>query len=645
MISNVSSFLKNYYSENPQLSYLIFSSTLLFFRILLPFVQSTYFSILLIFPITVLLIQIIIISIYKTNPILKKKKCKIFIQLLSLFTHGFLVYLFIRNLEETEQKPQIFFSGIEISMMVYFSFLQIGRMDIRIFIMGATFASYLFLLGKFNMEIEVIFYYVYLAYVFGILIDQEKIKNFDNSRQPTNTEGSTTVKLKLQKMPSLQRRATLQKKETLKKAEFYTRRKSEFEVNPFFNDSSTAFSIMNILNEGIILIDENLNIAFANTCIFELFRTIDVELLKNLLFAMEEDQDYMELYGSEFNNIPDFTLECLIRNNLKRKMTELIVDSSSNKERDNMTSSNNDDDFRRMKSIRKYSQFSSKIISFSTYKTFEELEASFYEWDKFYLNDNVIDFDSIRKRQKPKTILDYLQRLIKYCKKNLGNESRKNSARSLIETEKYSMYTKIQINNDPDSISILSINFLPLKPEEEGNNKAGIVIVIRKLTDNEIKARGNESSKNKILGSFCHELRTPLNSLINMLDLMQMTCEDLYVSVLNDYLASAIISSNLLLNEIDNFIDYFSLNNDMFEINIANFDLYSFFTEIYRVFFYIAAKKNLEFLIEYDKKIPTPIRNDSHKIRQVIFNLLSKQILFISFLINENLFTCILVFF
>ena len=622
MISNVSYFLKNYYSENPQLSYLIFSSTLLFFRILLPFVQSSNFSTLLIFPITILLLQIIIISIYKTNPILKKKKVKIFIQLLSLFAHGFLVYLFIRNLEEKEQKPHIFFSGMEISMMLYFSFLQIERMYIRIFIMAATFGSYLFLLGKFNMEIEVIFYFAYLAYVFGILIDQEQIKNFDQSRQQTNTERSTTVKLKLQKMPSLQRRPTLQRKETLKKSEFYTRRESKFEINPFFNDSSTAFSIMNILNEGIILIDENLNIVFANTCIFELFRTINVELLKNLLFAMEEDQDYMELYGSEFNNIPDFTLECLIRNNLKRKMTELILDSSSNKERDNLTSSNNDDDFRRMKSIRKYSLFSSKIMSFSTYKTFEELEASFYEWDKFYLNDNVIDFDSIRKTLKPKTILDYLQRLIKYCKKNLGNESRKNSARSLIETEKYSMYTKIQINNDPDSISILSINFIPLKPEEGAN--AGIVIVIRKLTDNEIKARGNESSKNKILGSFCHELRTPLNSLINMLDLMQMTCEDLYVSVLNEYLASAIISSNLLLNEIDNFIDYFSLNNDMFEINIVNFDLYSFFTEIYRVFFYIAAKKNLEFLIEYDKKIPTPIRNDSHKIRQVIFNLLSK---------------------
>lgn len=613
----MSNLLTNSYSKGPQLSYLIFSSTLLLFRILLPFVQSNNFSILLVLPTTILFLQIIIISFYKTNSIIKKKNVKIFIQLLSLFAHGFLIFLFIRNIAEEEQRASIFFSGVEMSMIGYFSFLQIERMIVRMFMMAMTFLFFLFLLGKLNMKIEVTFYYVYLGYVFAILLDQEK-----NKKNVFQVTQSLSSQPKIQKIPSLKRKVTLKRNETLKKYEFTNRRKSAFEINPFLNESSTAYSIMNILNEGIILIDENLNIVFANTCIFEIFKTINLESLKNMLFAMEEDQNNMELYGSEFNNIPDYTLEFLIKTNLKHTVSEIIIDSYSNKEGDNFMSYI-DDDLARMKSAQKYSQISSKIISFLTVNAYEDSE-TYNEWEKFYLNDNVIKFNSIRKAQKPKSILDYLHKLIKYCKKNQGNETRKNSARSLIETEKYSMHTNIQINdNDPGSVSKFSIDFLPLKQEDE-NLEAGIVIFIRKLNINEINARSNEASKNKILGSFCHELRTPLNCLINMLDLMQMTCEDIKVSILNDYLSSSIISSNLLLNEIDNFIDYFSLNNNMLEINQEFFDLCTFFTEIYRVFFFIAAKKNLELLIEYDKKIPNPIKNDSRKIKQIIYNLLSK---------------------
>ena len=617
MFSKISKWLKRSYLKNPQLFYLIFSSTLILFRIILPFVQSTNFSILLVFPITIFFFQMIIISIYESNSILKKKNVKICIQLISWSTHGFLIYLFLSNISEEGQKAPIFFSGVEMSMIGYFSFLQIERMIVRMFMMAMTFLFFLFLLGKLNMKIEVTFYYVYLGYVFAILLDQEK-----NKKNVFQVTQSLSSQPKIQKIPSLKRKVTLKRNETLKKYEFTNRRKSAFEINPFLNESSTAYSIMNILNEGIILIDENLNIVFANTCIFEIFKTINLESLKNMLFAMEEDQNNMELYGSEFNNIPDYTLEFLIKTNLKHTVSEIIIDSYSNKEGDNFMSYI-DDDLARMKSVQKYSQISSKIISFLTVNAYEDSE-TYNEWEKFYLNDNVIKFNSIRKAQKPKSILDYLHKLIKYCKKNQGNETRKNSARSLIETEKYSMHTNIQINdNDPGSVSKFSIDFLPLKQEDE-NLEAGIVIFIRKLNINEINARSNEASKNKILGSFCHELRTPLNCLINMLDLMQMTCEDIKVSILNDYLSSSIISSNLLLNEIDNFIDYFSLNNNMLEINQEFFDLCTFFTEIYRVFFFIAAKKNLELLIEYDKKIPNPIKNDSRKIKQIIYNLLSK---------------------
>lgn len=107
------------------------------------------------------------------------------------------------------------------------------------------------------------------------------------------------------------------------------------------------------------------------------------------------------------------------------------------------------------------------------------------------------------------------------------------------------------------------MNFIPLHKNIDDilYSQARIVIIIRKISENELKTKKNTSSKSKILGSFCHELRTSLNSLINMIDIIQMTCQDLNINIINDYLSNAAICSHLFLCEIDDFVDYFSLIN------------------------------------------------------------------------------------
>lgn len=118
-----------------------------------------------------------------------------------------------------------------------------------------------------------------------------------------------------------------------------------------------------------------------------------------------------------------------------------------------------------------------------------------------------------------------------------------------------------------------------------------------------------------------------------MLDLMQSQMDEtvggVFENNLNEYLLNATVSSHLLLSEIDDFIDYFAYCNEMLEVNPAPFEINSFFQEIQRIFSFFAMKKNLNFSVEVEKNIPNTIYNDEKRLRQIIFNLLSKNKTFI----------------
>ena len=175
---------------------------------------------------------------------------------------------------------------------------------------------------------------------------------------------------------------------------------------------------------------------------------------------------------------------------------------------------------------------------------------------------------------------------------------------------------------------ILVINFLQIEKSFDSNSQHELLMTIRKLSDLETKFIEEGKSKHKLLGSFCHELRTPINGIINMLDLIQSQNEEVKPlkadASFDDLLASAVISSHLLLNEIDDFIDYFSHQNEILEPHLSPFDFNSFFLEINRIFSYIAKKKGLNLFIDLDHNIPLVIDSDQQRLKQILYNLLSK---------------------
>ena len=124
-----------------------------------------------------------------------------------------------------------------------------------------------------------------------------------------------------------------------------------------------------------------------------------------------------------------------------------------------------------------------------------------------------------------------------------------------------------------------------------------------------------------------------------MLDLLQTQSEDLChnherYEDFKELISNSVVNSHLLLNQIDDFIDYFAFCNKMLDLHIAPINFQTFLNDINRVISPVTEKKNIHFTIDIDDNIPTIIFNDSQKLKRIIYNLISKQFFFL----NLNIF-------
>lgn len=591
----------SFFKAHSELSYFLISSILLSCRLFLSF---EYFSDIHYVIVIFLLGQVtLMIFMKKIKKIISERF--FFLNMISMEIHFLSIYL-------VSQKNFDFFLGIEASLILHLNFKRIDNKIMRYLSLSFLMFFYIKKHDIVQTDFLDIIYFIFILFLFENLLKSRPIENI-------NTKTSEISEAKRMTSSSSKKIARMNSPSKAQKSPL----KNSIQ-NPFLKKESVAVNIMDIINVGILVISPDFEIIYANNSLFEFFATKNLEEIKEILFQTEENKN---INNSDFDKIPDFSLQKLFKKvmHIPESLDSYKIDqiSENHEQRKNFLN----ESFT-LKSRQ------SPNLSMSQ----DECDIQFRKWKKRRLSDNLSEMlfgMENNNTPKPNTFLNYLNRLLNYCKDTgdvISDESQIISI-SQKDIEKYSMYASLKLPNNSET-SVL-INFIPLKKGESENDIMSsnhqIMITMRKLSEVEMKHKNDNCSKNKILGTFCHELRTPINGLINMLDLMQSHLEDeKFLSentdaIFNEFLSSAVISSHLLLNQIDDFIDYFAYSNEMLELNIGAFDIHAFFNEIFRVFSHVAIKKNLNLFIDMDDNIPTVVFNDHKKLKQILFNLLSKN--------------------
>lgn len=135
-------------------------------------------------------------------------------------------------------------------------------------------------------------------------------------------------------------------------------------------------------------------------------------------------------------------------------------------------------------------------------------------------------------------------------------------------------------------------------------------------------------AKSEFLANMSHELRTPLNGVIGMAELLSGT--KLSTKQL-EFVDACRNSGESLLKLINDILDFSKIEAGKLELDIHDFDLEKLIMDTVGTMVWRTSEKNLELPCYVDPESRLVLKGDSHRLRQILVNLVGNAIKFTNF--------------
>jgi len=130
-------------------------------------------------------------------------------------------------------------------------------------------------------------------------------------------------------------------------------------------------------------------------------------------------------------------------------------------------------------------------------------------------------------------------------------------------------------------------------------------------------------AKAQFLANMSHEIRTPINTIIGMNEMILRENEDVSV---REYAYNVHNAGKMLLGMINDVLDFSKIESGKMEILEETYYLSNVLADVINGVRIKAEKKGLEFLTDIDISLPSVLKGDEIRIRQIMNNLLSNAI-------------------
>jgi len=139
------------------------------------------------------------------------------------------------------------------------------------------------------------------------------------------------------------------------------------------------------------------------------------------------------------------------------------------------------------------------------------------------------------------------------------------------------------------------------------------------------EAQHANSARGRFLAMMSHEIRTPLNAVLGLLQVLRDT--PLSEQQL-EYIVTAESSGRSLLNIITDILDYSKIEANKLSIHEQSCSLIELCHSIADMIRTVNDNDQVALVLDFDKKIDTQVLVDSHRLRQILVNLLANSMKF-----------------